>query len=210
MDYLSTIPLDVLKIIANYGTLDILYQVNRYCRDVLSDLFFDNHTFKMKKVNLHSYDKIKHLHDVRHLDYIHKFTSLQTIEFGKYFDHPISPLSTLTQLHTIVFGSYFNQPIHTLCNMPFSKLLKTITFGKHFNQPINSLVSMDSLQTLVVVDYKLPISQHLRDNVFVVCARSYRKGIIVDQYNYDTIYREYTDAFGPFLNIRKKRYYVKS
>lgn len=138
MDYVSTLPIDVLKIIANYGALNKLYQVNRHCRDNLSDLFFNNNTFQMQKVNTHSYDKIKHLHDVKHLDHIHKFTSLETIKFGKYFDQPISPLSTLTQLHTIEFGSYFNQPIYALCNMPFATLLNIIKFGKHFNQPVSS------------------------------------------------------------------------
>ena len=131
---------------------------------------------KMKKVNIQitlvdnkmsTTDKSEVIgfNNVTNCDFVAKFTNLQTLKFGHFFDKDLGNcLNNLTNLQTLIFDYYFDRPLlNSLDNL---KNLRSLEFGYKFNQPL--LQSLDNLKNLHSLKFGYEFNQpllHSLDNL---------------------------------------------
>lgn len=109
---------------------------------------------------------IINLEQVRHLP-----DSLESLAFGRSFDHSLENSEFPRCLRSLTFGGDFNQSLE---NVKFPECLESLTFGRAFNQRLHRVKFPDVLQSLVfgndfnqslevhVAQFKLPQGlQHL-------------------------------------------------
>ena len=89
--------------------------------------------------------KVVKIIDCNDINILKKYSDLQSITFGTYFNQPITALEKCTQLQSVTFKYCFNQPITALekCTQ-----LQSVTFGHYFNQPITALEKCAQLRSV--------------------------------------------------------------